>query len=365
MSLKNIKESELKDLLDEVATDLAKAFESEKDKLVKAEESSSSSSSMEKGSSSMEKTAVPASEGSAGPDHKHDDRQVQDVNKLSGGVKPNPMTEKGAKLGKDDAPPEKSKSPEASAAGSPAPEASQSSAAPGGDAPPAPDAGVGGPEAGAAPGADAGAPADPAADAGMALTPEALQAEYSKLPPEELDMHIQAALAAKAALAGPAAGAAPMGADGGAPMAPPPASPSPGGAPMAMNEDYHNSPERDAPHGKGAPGMELARKHEAEIAELKALVKSQAEDYDKVFSALKSYVEQPQRKAITTVAYVAKSEQPTSKVITPTTIRARLLELSKQPDLKKSDRQLINDFYDHKVSIDKLAHLFEGFTAQA
>lgn len=364
MSLKNIKESELKDLLDEVASDLAKAFESEKDKLVKAEESSSSSmekSSVSAGSaSSMEKTAVPASEGSAGPSSKFDDRQTQDKSKLSGGVKPNPMTEKGAPLGKDDAPPEKS--PEASASGSPAPEGSASSA-PGGDAEAPADPAAAGPEAGA-PGADAGAPADPAMDQAP-LSPEALQAEYAKLPPEELDMHIQAALAAKAALAGPAGpgadGMAPMGPDAGAPVPPAPA-PSP--APMAMNEDFHNSPERDAPHGKGAPGMELARKHEQEISELKALVKSQQEEFNQVATALKNFVEAPQRKAVTSVAHLAKTEAP-PKVITKESINSRLLELSKRPDLKKSDRQLINDFYDGKVKADALAPLFEGYIAQA
>src|SRR3954470_20854224 len=125
MSLK-IKESELKDILAEVAEDLAKAFESEKDKLSKADDGS----------------GPPPKEETPGEDH--------------AGSPPAEGSE-----------------------GSDAPPAADASAAPGAESP--------------APGPD-GAPApqgmDPAADQAAALTPEALQAEYSKLSPEELDMHI-------------------------------------------------------------------------------------------------------------------------------------------------------------------------------
>lgn len=358
-----IKESELRELLDEVAADLAKAFESEKDKLVKAEESSSASGSPELSKGSMSaspegspvaKEAVEASAGSTGAAHKFDDRQTQDKSKLNNGVKPNPATEKGAKLGKDDLPPEASKSPEASASagGSPdaggPPEASESTQAPDG-----------------APSPDGAAPVDPAADPaaggdmGAPLTPEALQAEYSKLPPEELDMHIKAALAAKAALVGADGG---MGAPPGAPPAPgagAPVPPPPGpSAPLAQAE-LPPSPEQ----GKNG-GLKLGKSERDELDSLKALVKSQAEDIANLAAAAKKMIEQPIRKAITTVAYVPRvEEQPKQSLenLTKADVHKHLVKLSSQPSLKKADRELITGWYEGRVKVEQLAPLFENY----
>lgn len=285
MSLK-IKESELQELLEEVAGDLAKAFESEKEKLAKAEGSAETSP--------MAKDAPPPTEETPG-----------------------------------EASASASGAPDASADAPPVPEASESTMSP--DGAPAPDG------------------MDPAADAGAALTPEALQAEYCKLPPEELDMHIKAALAAKAATAAPApdAGMAPPSPD----MSAPPAGPSaPPMGPPAMKAELNLN--------ASAQGGKITHKHEREIAELRDLVKSQAEDTENLTKAIKFMLEAPQRKAVTSVAHLPKVESEKAPM-TRSDVHKRLNELSQRPDLKKSDRQLINDFFDGKVKADKLAPLFE------
>lgn len=294
MSLK-IKESELKALLEEVASDLSKAFESEKDKLAKAD------------------------------------------------------------LAKDDAPGEETPGEDESAP--PAPEEGSESAAPP-DAPPAADASAP-PADASAPPMDASAPVDPAADQGAQLTPEALEAEYKQLPPEELDMHIQAALAAKAAVAG--APDASMGAPPAPPAGPPAASPfpSPAGPPMAMKSELKIN--------SANTGGKISKSETEELRELvksqAELMKSQAEDIAALHDAVKRVVEQPQRKAVLSFIPMQKAE-PAVKAKPPLTkasIQARLVELSKRPDLKKSDRQLINDFYDGRIQVDGLAPLFEDY----
>lgn len=333
MSLK-IKESELKDILDEVASDLAKAFESEKDALKKAE------------------------------------------------------------LAKDDAP-GGDESPDEDAGSGPPAEGSESAPPADASASAPPDAGAGGPPPPDASASPDGAPApegmDPAAEQAAALTPEALQAEYGKLAPEELDMHIKAALSAKAAIAGapgapgvpgapdagglppPDASAAPMPPDAGGlpppgPSAPPMAPPAGGPpglppGPPAMKAELKASPERNGKHSIDALGKSaneyISKKYEDEISELRALAKSQQEDVENLTKILTKVLEQPLRKAVTTVAHLPKVEE--KRELNAVNIHARLKELSAKPDLKKSDRQLINDFYDGRVKADKLAPLFEDF----
>ncbi len=321
MPMPKIKESELKALLEEVATDLSKAFESEKDKLVKAE---------------LAKDDAPGEET---PDE-------------------SPAADASAPA---DAPP--SPSPEEGSESAPAPDAA-ASASP--DGAPAPDAAM-----------------DPAADAAAALTPEALQAEYSKLAPEELDMHIKAALAAKAAVAGApdaSAGAPPMAppdasASAGAPPAPAAAPPSPPmpDDPMALKSEL-SAGHKKANGGQIKAGGSLGKsedesdgkieallKESAEkVAALEALVKSQGEDNENLAKAIKLMMEQPLRKAVTSVAHLPKVEAEKAP-LTKAVINARLKELSAKPDLKKSDRQLINDFYDGVVKADALAPLFEDY----
>lgn len=313
MSLK-IKESELKDILAEVAEDLAKAFKSTEGQLAKAD-----------------------------GDEPHEEPDGDE-----GGSPPAEGSESAA-------PP----SADASAGGPPPPDASGS---------PSPD------------GAPAPGGMDPAAEQSQALTPEALQAEYSKLSPEELDMHIKAALAAKAMVAGsPDAGmGAPMDQSAGGPPPPPMgASPSPGGAPPpppgagggppmpppTMKAEISASPERNGKDSIDSLGKSefeaINKKNNEEMDNLRALVKSQAEDIENLAKIAKTLAEQPLRKAVTSIAHLPKAASTEPKEFTRASIQAHLKTVSARPDLKKSDRQLINDWYDGRVKIDKLAHLFE------
>ena len=221
----------------------------------------------------------------------------------------------------------------------------------------------------AGPPADAAGSAAPQAD--QALTPEALQAEYAQLPPEELDMHIQAALAAKEAL-NAAASAGQMGAAPGAASAGPGASPSPGGVPppMAMKQELSSG------HKKANGGMvksedllalvkaemktELDALKKAHAAELEAVKKAAAEDVEALSKAIQTVAERPERKAVTGISYFKKSEaapvQP-AKTYSPAEAKAKLNELI--PTLSKSERNLILDYYSGKVKVDALTPIFD------
>lgn len=331
MATPKFNDAELKDILNEVAEDLQKAFDKEKEALAKgfppdegsASGSDSSGSSASEGSASAPEAS--ASEGSGS------------------------MPEGSADMG-----------------------SASDEGAPGEGAP-----GEGG---------------DPAADAGAELTPEALQAEYAKLDPQELEMHIHAALAAKEAL---------MGADGAAgapPMAPPAAdglamkgemsaelshevskSPSQhnrdaqkketsesGGElshSVSMSPSQHN---RDM--SKNAPMTPekvkaMAKAEVAEvIAELKAELKSAHEDVENLTKAVTTLMEKPLRKSITSVRPSAADEaRKDISNLTMQDVQKHLIKLTARPDLKKSDRELINNFYDRRAKITDLAHLFEDY----
>lgn len=227
---------------------------------------------------------------------------------------------------------------------------------------------------------------DPAAEQSQALTPEALQAEYSKLSPEELDMHIKAALSAKAMVAGsPDAGgmgAPPMDGSAGPPPPPMGASPSPGGMPPpppgagaggpppppmmpppTMKNELTASPERNGKDSIDSLGKSefqaMNKKNSEELESLRNLMKSQAEEIETLTKIAQKLAEQPLRKAVTSVAHLPKTAAEGPKEFTRASIQAHLKTVSSNPNLKKSDRQLINDFYDGRVKIDRLAHLFE------
>lgn len=221
----------------------------------------------------------------------------------------------------DDAPPAKD--------GPPAPPPGDQGAPPAGDMPPP------GPEA-----------KDPASDEAP-LSVEALQAEYGQLSPEELDMHIKAALAAKESLAAAAAG------PGGAPPAGPPGGP-PAGPPPGL-----------APAMKSEPSPEIALLR-AEIESLKklqaekdALVKNQAEDVENLTKAVKMVLERPERKAITGISYLSKSEvtEKTNVSFTPAEARAKLNSII--PNLSKAEKDVVLDFYRGRVGAEKLLPILE------
>ena len=262
----------------------------------------------------------------------------------------------------------------------PIPEDDAASAAGGEDSTsPAPDAGASAPvdappdaSAGGMPPPDAGAaPADPAAAAGgQPLTPEALQAEYSQLPPEELDMHIQAALAAKEALqasAAPAPGAGMPPPPGAAPGAMPPPDASAGGMPpppMGKEELKINS---ENTGGKISKSEEIIAavlaKFETKLGSiLAAQDKSNKEDIENLTKAMTIVLETPVRRAVTSLADVGgslKKNEPTEMS------RKQVDEFISQNASKmtKSERDLWLDFVDNKVPAAKLVPMLERLTS--
>jgi hypothetical protein len=292
---KKLQDNELRDLLSEMETDLEKAYDLEKYRLVKA---------------------------------------------FPPGEEEKSLT------------PESSDSSEADPTASP--EMSDTAVAPPADASAAPGGMPGEMPAGAPP-MDGSAPMDPAAAAGDAtpLTPEALQAEYSQLAPEELDMHIKAALSAKEALA---ASAAP-GMDAG--MTSPDGSAGPAGMPPpAMKAEL--KVDKKAVGGSMVPVKKSEDARDNEISELKGLLKSQAEDIEILTKSVQMVMETPVRKALTSISDLPRFEAP------KTFNRADVQNLLKDNAhrLNKSERQVALDVLAGNQPVSKLEAVLEKITSK-
>jgi hypothetical protein len=279
-----------------------------------------------------------------------------------------------AQLKKDEG---EGKPPEKEDASSPADESASSTpdSAPAAGGPPAgPDASAGGPPAGPDASAAPAPGGDPAAAQGPGLTPEALMAEYQQLPPEELDMHIQAALSAKEALAaaaGPAAGGMPgmppAGPPAGAPPAPaaaPPMAPpgpdaSAGGPPMPPpmgKEEMKINSENTG--GKISAGKSISKSES-----LAALLKSQSEDIEILTKTVTRLLEAPVRKSVTSIADIGVPFQKTEvKAATRTEVDNFIRENAHK--MTKSERDLWLDFVDNKVKADKLAPMLDRLSSK-
>lgn len=252
-------------------------------------------------------------------------------------------------------------------AGAPPPPAA--SAAPDASASPAP-APAGDPAAGSAP----AAPQDPA-QAGGGDPMAALSQAYAQLSPEELQMHFQAlkqVLTAQmaAAPAGGAPGADPMAAAAGAPPAPAapapapaaPAAPAPAPGP-AMGAGAGAAPLAGEASKPVDPMASMALKSEFE-KELN-LVKSERDNLKKsveqLTETMTKVLAQPIRKSVTgkDIEGLLSSEQPVKSFdgLSKAEVTKKLLAAAKNPDLKKSDRDLINKYYKSEVKVDALAHL--------
>ncbi len=248
---------------------------------------------------------------------------------------------------------------------------------------------------------DADAPAggeDPAAagaegDGEFVTDPQVLQAEYAKLPPEVLKAHYLACKAAlwsvvgqddgsagaapdaAAAPAAPApdaaaAGAPPVpGADptAGAAVPPPAPAPAPDASAAVPPPAASPSPSPDLPppaqkaemsinaeaNGGKITKSEREAQLESELAKVQGLTKSLVELTTKL-------IQRPQRKAVTALSELGKSEPSTPTVnvesMTKSEIIARLNEKARG-ELKKSDRELINSFCVGSADVKQIAHL--------
>jgi hypothetical protein len=196
-----------------------------------------------------------------------------------------------------------------------------------------------------APADEQAAPAqDPAQEQGAELTPENLEAEYAKLPPEELQMHVQASQAALAKLGG-----GDLAMDAGMPPA----------APAAPQ-----SPDASAP-GPAMKSEKTVNSLSKSEVEANAKVKSLEEDLEALTKVVRALIETPVRKAITSISDLQKSEkeEKVSQSMSPNEFWSKLKEVSKRKDLKKSDKELIKDIYERnvqpEVAAKHLAKLFE------
>lgn len=239
---------------------------------------------------------------------------------------------------------------------SPAPETS-SLAAPEASASAAPEASAPGPDAAMA-GGDASAPP----------TLDDLVGAYTQLPPEELDLHLQAATIAKQASASAAgAGAAP------APAAAPPMAPPPEASAPPMMGKAEGIP--SATVVAKSPGNGGMRKSEAnpEIELLKQqneLLKSENAKFEKSLTELVSALHEkmPLRKSAARISEVEYQGKPGEKkpaagtdldvsTLSKSDVTKRLRQAARNPSLSKSDRGLINGYCNGSVKLDAIGHL--------
>lgn len=194
------------------------------------------------------------------------------------------------------------------------------------------------PAEGSAPPPDEQAPAaDPAQD-DQPMDMDALKAEYSKLPPNELKLHYMAAKAALFASMGGGAEASAAG-DAGQPAPPPPAAP-------AMKAELKASPGNGGKMAKS----ETEEKQGQEIALLKNQMDVLVNAFDKVLA-------QPLRKAVTSVAAIPRVEEQ-AKSLSKSEIDRKLSDKART-NLKKSDRELINKFYTGGAGMAEIEHLLK------
>lgn len=251
-------------------------------------------------------------------------------------------------------------------AGGPPPEAS----APGPDAGSAPP----GAEGSAPPGAEGSAPPgeppmDPAMDpaAQGPVDPAMLQAEYSKLPPEELKSHYMAAKAALFALMGAGDGAAPAGPEASAPpMAPPEASAPPmappGVPPPAMKAEIPSTMTKNPANGalkdqaatvpdaiKGLSKSET----DGKISDLEQQVELMAKALDLALGT-------PVRKAVTSVAFVPRTtEAAESAEPTKADIDNKITNALRSGKLNKSEKDRIVSYSLGNIKFEQIKELLK------
>lgn len=185
---------------------------------------------------------------------------------------------------------------------------------------------------------------DPAAQDGViepAPTVAELQAEYEKLSDEELALHLMAAKSAASARNAAAVPAAPA-----LPEAPAPA------------------PQESTPVDAMLGKKELSKSNEKlaslekELASLKIEKDKQTEALNKLYEAYTA----PVRKSLKFI-----SDLPPSKVELPVDVKslskeqvtAKLSAKTRDPELKKSDRDLVSQYYAGTVKLEALEHLLK------
>jgi hypothetical protein len=219
--------------------------------------------------------------------------------------------------------------------------------------------------------ADAGSTdADPATDN---ASPEALQAEYAKLPIEELKLHVMAAHAALMAAVStgqPDASATPQG----APPVPPASAAPPASAPEDTQSMGKKEFESEGSGGQIKAGkMAKSEKSDLEL-KLEKLEKSLKErdeqlldvqsKFESAAANLVTFVNNKValRKSISGVSYDSKPGENQAEEFKPLAKSEAVQKLNKltaSKDLKKSDRELINNYILGTADQATVAHLLK------
>ncbi len=258
-----------------------------------------------------------------------------------------------------------SASPFAKGEGSPHSPSASASGSPSGS----PSAGEGAPPEGSPEGAPpAGDPSAPAGGEAPAAAPsfEELVQMYSQLPPEDLQAHMAAIEQAAQSQAGAAPGApgAPAGGPPGMPGAPP-AGPGPSAGAMPPPSA---GPGPSAPPPGAPPDMPPMGKSEA--AGYMAELKKTQDQVGAIAEALTAVLTLPKRKAMDGFHIVpfqkseaaAVSARPSFEELkkNSSALHAELKKMTMpDSDLKKSERDLVTDFYCRRISVEELAPLFQ------
>lgn len=192
-------------------------------------------------------------------------------------------------------------------------------------------------------------------------SPEALVAEYSKLPVEELKMHVMASHAALMQAIGSKAPEAP-GADEGS--QPAPEAPAPEATPPA--------PEKSAEAPKDKPDFGKSMKKSETESRLEALEKALSDKdshikelelkFSEAAAGLTKLVSQGMRKSISGVSFSAKpgvDAAETEIKLSKSEAVAKCNELTASISLKKSDRDLINKFVIGAAPMSTISHLLK------
>lgn len=187
------------------------------------------------------------------------------------------------------------------------------------------------PEASASPEASPEQPQDPAMQEQPASVEELTQA-YCELSPDELAMHEQALMAAKAKCAAPADQASP------GPTPPGAAAPAPG--------------EDSAPMAPGSQ-MDLGKSEE---------MKKDFEDLQKsvqlLTQAVTTMIKAPQRKAVVGADMAPGKANVAVESLSKSEINSKLDQAARR-DISKQDRALITRFYNNQAKVSDVAHLLQ------
>lgn len=225
------------------------------------------------------------------------------------------------------------------------------------------------PSPSAPPGPDPSASASASPDASASASPgdfSALVAEFSKMPPDQLEIYSLAIKSAQMQLSGgspdASTGAAPPGASP-SPSAAPGPSPSAPPGPPAMKAEVSAGEKVSPSPGNGGKSAPAAKSEpDPQVAELRKALDEQKQMTEGLTKVVEMIAGAPVRKAVTSVAFLGKGEEPapTDKKVPQTRpeMIAKLNELARTPDkLKKSDRELIHSFCVNKVGVKEIEHL--------